>query len=177
MANKKNKGFRRRRKDGASPLKQPNQSSKRKQWTNEQMLAAINDVKKGMSGNKAADANGVPRSTLKDRLSGRVSHGTMPGPVKYLTADEEGMLVDYLLKCAEIGYGKTRRDVCCLVESYLQIKDKKHSDRQLSNGWWEKFIRRNSSLRLRVGDSTAGVRFDAVTAENMDKYFELLKST
>ncbi len=43
--------------------------------------------------------------------------------------------------------------------------------------WWEKFIRRNSSLRLRVGDSTAGVRFDAVTAENMDKYFELLKST
>ncbi len=141
------------------------------------MLAAINDVKKGMSGNKAADGNGVPRSTLKDRLSGRVSHGTMPGPVKYLTADEEGMLVDYLLKCAEIGYGKTRRDVCCLVESYLQIKDKKHSDRQLSNGWWEKFIRRNSSLRLRVGDSTAGVRFDAVTAENMDNYFELLKST
>ncbi len=101
----------------------------------------------------------------------------MPGPVKYLTADEEGMLVDYLLKCAEIGYGKMRRDVCCLVESYLQIEDKKHSDRQLSNGWWEKFIRRNSSLRLRVGDSTAGVRFDAVTAENMDKYFELLKST
>ncbi len=141
------------------------------------MLTAINNVKKGMSGNKAADANGVPRSTLKDRLSGRVSHGIMPGPVKYLTADEEGMLVDYLLKCAEIGYGKTRRDVCCLVESYLQIKDKKHSDRQLSNGWWEKFIRRNSSLGLRVGDSTAGVRFDAVTAKNMNKYFELLKST
>ncbi len=68
--------------------------------------------------------------------------------MKYLTADEEGMLVDYLLKCAEIGYGKTRRDVCCLVESYLQIKDKKHSDRQLSNGWWEKFIRHNSSLHL-----------------------------
>ncbi len=142
------------------------------------MLAAINDVKKGMSGNKAADANGVPRSTLKDRLSGRVSHGTMPGrPVKYLTADEGGMLVDYLLKCSEIGYGKTRRDVCSLVESYLQIKDKKHIDRQLSNGWWEKFIRSDSSLRLRVGDSTAGVRFDAVTAENMVKYFELLKST
>ena len=40
--------------------KQLNQSSKRKEWTNEQMLAALDDVKKGVSANCAADANGIP---------------------------------------------------------------------------------------------------------------------
>ena len=60
------------------------------------------------------------RSTLKERFSGRVSHGTKPGPVKY----EELLLVDFLIKCA-MGYGKTRRDVCGVVESYLGRKDTK----------------------------------------------------
>ena len=46
---------------------------------------------------------------------------------------------------------------------------------KLSNGWWEKFLKRNPNLKLRVGDSTAGVRFDAITAENMGHYFNLLQ--
>ena len=40
-----------------------------------------------LSANKAADIHGVPRTTLNDRLSGRVEHGTYPGPKSYLTAE------------------------------------------------------------------------------------------
>ena len=124
-------------------------------------------MKKGVSGNRAADLNGIPRSTLKDRLSGRVVHGTNPGPTD---------LARHLLTAAEIGYEKTQRDVCCLVESYLKTKTKKIlMGTKLSNGWWEKFLKRNPNLVLHVGDSTAGVRFDAITTENMDHYFNLLK--
>ncbi len=47
----------------------------------------------------------------------------------------------------------------------------------MSNGWWDKFLRRNQNLRLRVGDSTAGVRLDAISAKNMDNYCKLLKDT
>ena len=51
----------------------------RKQWTEEKLLAALQSVEhQGLSGNKAADLHGVPRSTLKDRLTGRVVHGTRP---------------------------------------------------------------------------------------------------
>ena len=176
MPNKKKKGFRRHRPGVQAQQKQPNRSSKRKEWTEEQMQAALDDVKRGVSGNRAADSNGIPRSTLKDRLSGRVVHGTNPGPVPYLTKDEESDLASHLLTAAEIGYGKTRRDVCCLVESYLKTKTKENlKGTKLSNGWWERFLKRNQDLRLRVGDSTAGVRFDAITAENMDHYFNLLK--
>ena len=65
-----------------------------------------------MSGNKAADLNGVPRSTLKDRLSGR---GTKSGPKPYLS------VTTHLLDAAKIGYGKTWRDVMCLVETYMRL--------------------------------------------------------
>ena len=56
---------------------------------------------------KAALLHGVPPTTLKDRLSGRVAHGTKPGPVKYLNDEEECALSDHLIKAAKAGYGKT----------------------------------------------------------------------
>ena len=38
--------------------------------------------------NIAAREFNVPATTLKDRLSGRVEHGSKPGPAPYLTEDE-----------------------------------------------------------------------------------------
>ena len=44
-----------------------NSPSKRKQWTEQQMLVAITMAENGeVSANQAADVHGVPRSTLKD---------------------------------------------------------------------------------------------------------------
>ena len=48
------------------------------------MLAAITMAKNGeVSANQAAEVHGVPRSTLKDRLKGKVTHGMKPGPHPY----------------------------------------------------------------------------------------------
>ena len=57
------------------------------------MLAAMTAVKHGCQLKRAAVEHGVPVSTLRDRISGRVIHGTKPGPKPYLdTAEEkEGM--------------------------------------------------------------------------------------
>ena len=40
-----------------------------------------------------------------------------PGPKPYLDDTEELELSSYLMHCAKVGYGKTRRDVFCIVES------------------------------------------------------------
>ena len=64
-----------------------------------------------MSANWAADVHGVPRSTLKDRLKGRVVHGTKPGPRPYLDSAEERELVNYLFDVARTGFGKTRQQI------------------------------------------------------------------
>ena len=57
---------------------------RRKQWTNEQMKSVMEAVETTTCGvNEAARVYGVPATTLKDRISGRVKHGTKSGPPKY----------------------------------------------------------------------------------------------
>ena len=59
-------------------------------------------VRKGpISINKAALLHGVPPTTLKDRLSGRVEHGTKPGPVKYLNNEETRRQVKVIVENVE----------------------------------------------------------------------------
>lgn len=173
MPNKKRKGFRRVKPKSRPTAAKPNRSLFRKQYSEEQMLGAIDSVQKGMSRTAAAEQHGVPLSTLKDRFSGRVVHGTKPGPRSYLSKDEESELADFLMECAKLGYGKTRRDVKCIVESYLQKHGSKPDDFALSNGWWTNFLRRNPQ---RAGDATANVRMDALSKNNLDHYFGLLKT-
>ena len=80
------------------------------------MIAAMDAIKDGtISINKAALLHRVPPTTLKDRLSGRVFHGTNSGPKRYLDEQEELALADHLVELARIGYGKMRQQVKSLV--------------------------------------------------------------
>ena len=56
------------------------------------MVAAMKAVEEGGAVRTAACELGVPYSTLKDRLCGRVQHGTKPGPRPYLSCTEEADL-------------------------------------------------------------------------------------
>ena len=79
---------RRKKRSKSAPAtvgRQPQRGGKRKQWSNTSMQAVMKAVSDdGMSINKAAVLHGVPKTTLKDRLRGRVVHGTNPGPAKYV---------------------------------------------------------------------------------------------
>ena len=70
--------------------------------------------------NKAADEFGVPRSTLKDRLSGKVVHGTKSGPTPYLSGVEEDELVNFLLTSTDICLPKTRKQYYSLLKATLE---------------------------------------------------------
>ena len=176
MPNRKKKGFRRSPGTATHKCKSQvqRQPRRRKQWTNEMTEAALHSVlQDGLSGNNAADIHGVPRSTLKDRLSGQVKHGTKPGPKPYLTNELEAQLSSHLLAASQVGFSKTRRDVKCLVEAY--ISKERDLKGPISDRWWRRFLERNPTLSLHSGDSTAGVRMDAVNSENMEAYFNLLR--
>ena len=83
---------------------------KRKQWSDESMCFAMEEVQAGRLGaNEAARTYGLPCTTLKDGLRGRVVHGTNPGPRPYLDKEEERALADHLIEVAKLGYGKTRK--------------------------------------------------------------------
>ena len=104
--------------------------TKRKQWTEDQM-EAVKSWKSGI--NRAAIDHGIPPTTLKDRLSGRVQNST-PGPVRYLSNNEEKELGTFIKDCASIGYGTTRKEVMSIVESQAMHKGVLRKER-ISHGW------------------------------------------
>ena len=93
------------------------------------MEAALKAAQDGIGVNKAAELHGIPKSTLKDRVSGRVAHGSKSGPKSYLTSQEETQLADYLLDVSEAGYGKTRK---AMVEGIAKEKGVMKSDNKVS---------------------------------------------
>ena len=64
-------------------------------------MAAIPSVHDGTPIYKAAKVHGVPRFTLHDRISGKVKHGTNPGPKPYLSKAEVTELSEFLVDIAK----------------------------------------------------------------------------
>jgi hypothetical protein len=134
------------------------------------MVAAMTAVKGGSHIKRAAEEHGVPVSTLRDHISGRVVHGTKPGPTPYL---EEAELSSFLKLCSNVGYGRTRSDVMGIARSVAAEKGKLKGS-SVTQGWWRRFCERQPDLSLRRGDVTAHVRMNDVNSETLKQYFTLL---
>ena len=100
------------------------------------MAKALDAVASGKMGvRRAAIEFTVPCTSLKDRVTGRVLDGCNMGPKRYLTYEEESELVEFIIKCSMMGYGKARQDMMKLVDNYLAKKDDlKRRSNKLSNG-------------------------------------------
>ena len=123
---------------------------------------------------QASEVFNVPKSTLGDRVSGRVIPGSNSGPERYLTTMEEGELVLFLARVAAIGYGKTRKEVMAIVQN---VVDQKCLNKSVSSGWWESFTRRNPNISLRAAARLSMARAKATDPEMFGRYFDLLERT
>lgn len=97
-----------------------NRPTKYRCWDDINMREAINSVTlEGFSVSNASKIHGVPRSTLSDRIAGRVLPGAKLGRPTVLTSSEEKDVVEFLLHSASIGFGKTRNEVILIVNRML----------------------------------------------------------
>ena len=141
----------------------------------EQMEKVVSAVLQNqMSVRAAAELYGIPKSTLGDRISGRVLPGTASGAVRYLADSEEEELAEFIVGCASIGYPKTIRDILAIVQSILASRG---VHRIVTYGWWEAYRRHHPILTLRVPSSLTKARALALTREVIDCYFDLLEET
>ena len=87
------------------------------------MSRAIEMVRSGaMSKRTAALTFGVPRTTLLDKLSGRVPEvKARPGPATILSSAEEDVLADYIKLMASIGYPISREELLNEVKKIIDI--------------------------------------------------------
>ncbi len=146
-----------------------------KLWTVDKMDRAVSAViNDGYTVRQAALYYGVPKSSLGDRVSGRVRPGSVSGPPKYLSSEEETELVTFLSRCASIGYAKSRKEVLALVQ---RILDSRGIERTVTNSWWESFCRCHPTLTLRAAIPLSIVRAKATDPEMLSRYFDLLERT
>ena len=132
-------------------------------------------VKSGEMGtNQAAREFDVPATTLKDRLSGRVRHGSKPGPAPYLTEEEERELAEFLIQVARLGYGKTKQEVLDILRKTLE-KKKVDTSKFNGEGWWTRFKERHPQLSLRTADPLSMSRANSLSQATIDAYFNLLE--
>ena len=67
----------------------PPTSARDPNYDSDQLYRAYEAVREGASIRSAAQMYGVPKSTLNDRVTGRVQFGAHSGPERYLTDEEE----------------------------------------------------------------------------------------
>ena len=66
--------------------------------------------------------HGIPGQTIGDQVSGKVVHGTNPGPKPFLSTLEQKELSSCLVDVAKAGYGNTRKQIMGLAESVARDK-------------------------------------------------------
>ena len=104
------------------------------------MVEAMEAVKSGRLGvNRAANEYNVPRTTLKDKLAGRVKHGTKSGQQSYLTVSEENKLSNFLIEVCKMGHGKTKKKVIDIARRTVKKK-------------WKRKVKILSNLNLKGRD-------------------------
>ena len=138
------------------------------------MNKAVSSVKDGVSIRRAAEQFNVPKSTLGDRVSGRVQLGSRSGPKTYLSDHEEKELATFLIRCGSIGYPRTKAQTLALVQRILETRG---FDGTLSTGWWTSFRKRHPEVVLRSSSQLSAVRSRATDVDMLDRYFDLLEET
>ena len=131
-------------------------------------------MKPGMTVRRAAETFQVPKSTLQDHLSGRVSLGARSGPAKYLSDYEEEELVNFLVESARIGYARSKKQVLAIVRSVVA---KKGLNVVVSTGWWGSFQRRHPDVTIRRAEHVSYARAVSSSPEIIDHYYNVLEQT
>ena len=123
---------------------------------------------------KAAEEYGVPKSTLHDRVSGKVALKARSGRKRLLTNEEEASVIEFLVGCASIGYAKSRSDVLAIAQQIARTRDP-HAE--VTKGWWDSFRKRHPEIMLRHAEPLSYARASANNPEVIGKYFDLLEDT
>lgn len=97
----------------------------------------------------AARQYGVPASTLRDRVKGRIDPETLkPGPAPLFSQEEEAKFVQHIKNMAELGYGFTISEVVDKATNYAVYLGKRSKDKPLSIKWYKGFRDRWPELRV-----------------------------
>lgn len=116
---------------------------------------ALHRIKKGeISIRKASAIYSIPKTTILDRTSGRISVRATPEAKTVLRKGEEDELVDWLKGMARIGYGQSRAQLQDVVKRILDDDGRKTPfvDNRPGRDWLRRFAKRHPEISERVAE-------------------------
>lgn len=134
--------------------------SKRLKYSEKNLLDAMEATRSGMSIRKASITFNVPRSTLMDKLGGRVPIERRIGPSTILSCEEEGYLVKWIMSCSKAGFPVTKTHLTDSVQLLMRElkRENPFPDDRPSRHWHEAFMKRHPEIVHRVCQNLSGQR-------------------
>ena len=91
------------------PQKEEDSKSKKKgnlraQWTDEALKEAIQAIDDGYTIEEASIHYSIPKTSLRDHISGKIIISRKMGPAPTLTKEEEVALIHYLEEMVDLGH-------------------------------------------------------------------------
>ncbi|EGU73053.1 hypothetical protein FOXB_16437, partial [Fusarium oxysporum f. sp. conglutinans Fo5176] len=143
-------------------------------YTEDDVIQAILDVtENGLSQNQAAQKNGVPPTTLSDRLRGLPSKSEATQPSQLLSKSEESRLVTWILRQEALGYAPSHSQVRATVAALLRQQGR---ERPIGVHWLARFIKRHDDIKTKVGKRQEAARFNSFTPMAVNWYFDIRES-
>ncbi|WAR06809.1 hypothetical protein MAR_016767 [Mya arenaria] len=133
-------------------------------------------TQKQMAVQRAADMCGVPESTLRDRVKGKVKQvWVKSGPPPVLAMEEEGRLVEYLHLMCSFGYSYSRTDIINMASDFAIILGKREPSDGLTHQWYYKCLERWPGLDINRASSVKKQIERATSVDCLSKYFVSLQ--
>ena len=158
------------------PLNRSRTGLKVLKWNESDMQNAVRVVSAHeISERAAARQFNVPKTTLHDRLSGKIKMGAKPGKPPSLTKEQETKLVDYACNRAALGIGFGKQQFIKYTAEYARKYKIKFKNGTPSDKWWRGLKKRCSTLSIRKPEATASIRHQCMDTVKVAKYFKALK--
>lgn len=151
---------------------------KKKKWTDEAMERALIEVKSGRcTVRQAAKEFGVPKSSLGDRVSGRVTPGSRSGPAQLIPSADEELLVEFSLYMSKHGFPLTKQQLVSFASSIYKRQHRRVAFSKLGQTWWLNFRKRQEkNITIQPADNVVRGRTVCVRKEAVDQFFHLLST-
>ncbi|XP_046557376.1 uncharacterized protein LOC124266622 [Haliotis rubra] len=166
------------KKTSGSPAKVESRTSKYRNYDLQDVENAFKDVMENkMSIRSAAIKNGVPASTLRDRVQGRIKVNTVhSGPPPFMPKEDERSFVKHMLRLKAVGYRYRQIDIADGAADYGHYYGKRDiSEGPMSRGWIKKFVdRQKKKITYMEYHFRAKCPFPPVNVQK--KYYEELES-
>lgn len=143
------------------------------------LIAAIEEVKSGVSVNSAGLAYGIPETTLRRYVKKDQSQYPVHGGrfKNVLSTNLEQQLSAYLQEMGSRGFGLTGvqvREFAFEIAERNQLHGFKATAKKAGQDWFKSFLKRNPEVTIRTPEATSIGRLIGFNKPQVDRFFQLL---